>query len=237
MITIQVNARVMITTNIDLSDRLINGQISTVKYISINQNEVNAIYVAFDNVSAGQIRINGNDLIARNNKRVPIKREETSIYTNKNNATSPAINNIQFRLALSWACTVHKVQGLSLNSAVISFGLEKQKLFSQEKIYVASSCVPDVKNLHLMETYNRNAFQVNSNVTSEYKRLRDSNYFIPCSTLNVNSSSLTVSLLNTRSLSRHIQDILKDKNLMENDLLCLTVIQFCHENDVSDIKH
>ena len=101
MITIQVNARVMITTNIDLSDRLINGQISTVKYISINQNEVNAIYVAFDNVSVVQIRINGNDLIARSNKWVPIRREETSIYTNKNKATSPAINSIQFRLALS----------------------------------------------------------------------------------------------------------------------------------------
>ena len=215
MITIQVNARVMITTNIDLSDRLINGQISTLKYISINQNEVNAIYVAFDNVSVVQIRINGNDLMARNNKWVPIRREETSIYTNKNKATSPAINSIQFRLALSWACTVHKVQGLSLNSAVISFGLEKQKLFNQEKTYVASSCVLDVKNLHLMETYNRNAFQVNSNVTSEYKRLRDSSYFIPCSALNVNSSSLTVSLLRTRSLSRHNQDILKDKNLME----------------------
>lgn len=88
MITIQVNARVMITTNIDLSDRLINGQISTLKYISINQNEVNAIYVAFDNVSVVQIRINGNDLIARNNTWVPTKREEESIYINKYSITS-----------------------------------------------------------------------------------------------------------------------------------------------------
>ena len=70
----------MITPNIDLSNRLINRQIGTVKYISINQNEVNAIYLAFDDVSAGQIRINGNDLIARNNKWVPIKREETNIH-------------------------------------------------------------------------------------------------------------------------------------------------------------
>ena len=67
----------MITANIDLLDRLINGQIDTAKYISINQNEVNAIYVAFDDVSAGQIRINGYDLITRNNKWVPIKKEET----------------------------------------------------------------------------------------------------------------------------------------------------------------
>ena len=47
---------------------------------------------------------------------------------------------------------------------------------------------------------------------------------------------MTVSLLSTRSLRRHLQDILEDKNLMENDLLCLTEIQVCHENDLSDIK-
>ena len=126
---------------------------------------------------------------------------------------------------LSWACTVHKVQGLSLNSAVISFDLEKQTFFNQGQMYVTLSRVTDIKNLHLIETYSRNAFQVNSNVTSEYNRLRDSSYSIPCSALNVNSSSLTVSLLNTASLRRHLQDILKDKNLMENDLLCLTEIQ------------
>ena len=90
--------------------------------------------------------------------------------------------------------------------------------------------------MHLIGTYNRHAFQVNSNVASEYNRLRDSSYFIPWSTLSVNRSSLTVSLLSTRSLRRHLQDIVKDKNLMENNLLCLREIQTCHENDMSDIK-
>ena len=42
---------------------------------------------------------------------------------------------------LSWACTIHEVQGLSLNSTVISFDLEKQKLFNQGQIYVALSRV------------------------------------------------------------------------------------------------
>ena len=42
---------------------------------------------------------------------------------------------------LSWACIVHKVQGLSLNSAVISFNLEKQNWYSQGRIYVALSRV------------------------------------------------------------------------------------------------
>ena len=48
---------------------------------------------------------------------------------------------------LSWGWRVHKVQGLSLNSAAISFNLEKQNLFSQGRMYVALSRVTDIKIL------------------------------------------------------------------------------------------
>ena len=88
-------------------------------------------------------------------------------------------------------------------------------------MYVALSRIRDMNNLHLIGTYNRSAFQVNSNVTSEYNKLRESCYFVPLSTVDMNSNCLTVTLLNTRSLRRHVQDIAKDKNLMENDILCL----------------
>ena len=89
LLKVKVNARVMITTNIDLLDSLINGQIGTVKYISINQNEVNVIYVAFDDVSAGQIRINRDDLIARNNKWAYQKGRDINIhYCVEKNITS-----------------------------------------------------------------------------------------------------------------------------------------------------
>ena len=131
----------------------------------------------------------------------------------------------------------------SLQSARFKFklscyrlGFGKQKLFNQGQMYVALSHVTDIKNLHLIGTYNQNAFPVNSYVTSEYDRLQESSYFIPCSTLNMNSSSLTVSLLNTRSLRGHLQDVVKDKNLVENNPWCLTEIQVCHENDISDIE-
>ena len=236
LLKVTVNARVMVTTNADLSDRLINGQIGTEKYFGLNQNEVDTIYVALDDTSAGQKRINGNDVIARNNRWVPIRREETSIYISKNKTTSPAINRTQFPLMLSWACTVHKVQGLSINAGVISFDLERQRSFNQGPMYVALSRVRDMNNLHLIGTYNRSAFQVNSNVTSEYNRLRESSYFVPLSTVDTNSNCLTVTLLNTRSLRRHVQDIAKDKNLMENDLLCLTEVQICQQNNLADIE-
>lgn len=71
----KVNSRVIVTTNVDLSDRVIDGQRGTMKYFAIDRNEVETIYVAFNDISAGQKRINGNDIITRNNKWVPIKRK------------------------------------------------------------------------------------------------------------------------------------------------------------------
>ena len=46
----KVNTRVIVSTNTDLSGRLINGQIGTVNYFAINQNEVESIRVAFDDI-------------------------------------------------------------------------------------------------------------------------------------------------------------------------------------------
>ena len=47
VIKIKVSSRVMLTVNVDLSDRLVNGQLGTVKHISKNLNgEVTKIYTS-----------------------------------------------------------------------------------------------------------------------------------------------------------------------------------------------
>ena len=94
--------------------------------------------------------MSGGNVIAKNNKWIPVKREETSIYLNKYKATSPAIKRTQFPLVLSRACTVHKVQGLSLTSAVASFDSEKQKSFNEGQIYVALSRVTSITMFFLL---------------------------------------------------------------------------------------
>ena len=49
---------------------------------------------------------------------------------------SPVIKRSQFSLMLAWACTVHKVQGLSLRKIVVSYELLKQRNFNHGQIYV-----------------------------------------------------------------------------------------------------
>ena len=45
----------------------------------------------------------------------------------KKNKLQPCIKRTPFPLALSWACTVHEVQDLSLDEGVISFDLHRQR--------------------------------------------------------------------------------------------------------------
>ena len=68
LLELKVNATVMLTTNINIEDRLINGQMGTVKHIEIKENEVRTIYLELDNKCAGQIRMSGSDVVAKNNK-------------------------------------------------------------------------------------------------------------------------------------------------------------------------
>ena len=82
----------MITANIDVSDRLANGQLRTVKHLETKEKKISTIYLALDDTLMIRTRINGNDIIAKNNKWVPIGRHEVAIYLNcKYKTTSPTI--------------------------------------------------------------------------------------------------------------------------------------------------
>ena len=59
-----------------------------------------------------------------------------------------SIERIQFPLIPCWACTVHKVQGLTLCEAVISLG---PKLFQAGQAYVALSRLTSIDGLYLVD--------------------------------------------------------------------------------------
>ena len=110
-----LNAKVMLTVNININDRLINGQMGTVCKINTdNEGQVVKIYIKFDDEKTGLKIVNSNDVIAKRNNWVPIERVEASIKLKVNKDSLPIIKRTQFPLELSLACTVHKGQGLSL---------------------------------------------------------------------------------------------------------------------------
>ena len=92
-------------------------------------NHILKIYIKFDDAQTGLKQIDS-DSFARQHRWVPIENAEASFVIKANKDRSLAIKRTQFPLMLAWACTIHKVQGLGLDRAVISFKLLEQRSFN-----------------------------------------------------------------------------------------------------------
>ena len=73
--------------------------------------------------------------------------------------------------------------------------------------------------MHLIGKFNKRAFKVNLSSKEEYQRLRQESLLEQLPVMSLAEPTLTISLLNTRSLEKNTADILKDKNLLSNDIL------------------
>ena len=236
-VDLKKEARVMLTTNVCVDDRLSNGQLGTVRKIAINnQNQIEKIYIEFDDSRVG-LKARNNDRCAYEHNWVPIERVEANIKIRANKDSSPSIKRTQFPLMFSWACTVHKVQGQTLDKVVFSFELEKQRSFNSGQIYVALSRVTLLNGLFLVGTYKPNAIKADKKAVLEYERMRTDCILEPTQDCNpVRPKPLTVAVLNTRSLSKHAVDIACDCSLVDNDILCLTETQLLPAQQTSHIE-
>ena len=90
-------AKVMLTLNVNLKDRLVNevGKVMTFKFIG---SDVKVIYVKFNDVDAGKVTMQ-HDRLASPKNWVPIGKVETS-FSIKTNNTYPCIKRTQFSLML-----------------------------------------------------------------------------------------------------------------------------------------
>ena len=168
--------RVMLTTNIDIADRLINGQMGTVIKIALNEKtqKPNIVYIKFDDSEAGRNAITKHsNSFAHHNNVVPIEPVLAKIKIRPGKPSSPEIQRTQFPLTLGYACTVHKVQGLTLKKVVVSFELLKQRAFNYGQIYVALSHSTSLQGLHILGNIEMKHVKANPKVHQEYERLRE----------------------------------------------------------------
>jgi len=227
-ILVKENCRVMLTTNIDNNDRLINGQMGVIKKIAVNQstNKPSVIYVKFDDSQAGTTAIEKwPDKYARENAAVPIQPVLTRIKVRPGKPSSPEIQRIQFPITLAWACTVHKVQGLTVNEIVVCFDLHRQNHFNYGQIYVALRRVTSLQGLHVIGQLENKHIRANPKVHAEYDRLQQQADTPSSSSTISDAQNLQVCFLNIRSLRKHSIDIKHDKSLTNCDVLALTETQ------------
>ena len=86
------------------------------------------------------------DHFAQQNCFVPLQKCDGDTPIRKGSISS-IIKRTQFPLMLSWACTIHKVQSLSLEEGVVNFDLQIQKTFGQSQMYTALSRVSSYDKL------------------------------------------------------------------------------------------
>ena len=97
------------------------------------------------------------DATAWQHHRVPIKKPE-ELFGSRKNRKQPSVKRTQFPLTLPWACTVHKIQGLTLAEGVgvsEGFTLESQKSFNQGQMFVALSKITSISELYLIRKYSK----------------------------------------------------------------------------------
>ena len=143
-VSLAVNARVMLTTNLDVSDGLSNGVLGTVADIVKGQmphHQPEYICVRFDNSSVG-INVRTQNPLRIGPDIVIIKP-----YTEQFRHEGVNHTRLQYPLKLSWACSIHKTQGMTLKSAAVSL----KNIFQPGMAYVALSRVTSLTGLHLLD--------------------------------------------------------------------------------------
>ena len=113
----------MINVNIDIHDILNYWQVRKVSSFAIVENIVKGVYIKFHDDKFGR-KIMSLDRFCFQNRLVPTEKIDAHIPIVKG-TSCPPFKRTRFPLALSWACTIHKVHGLSLEQSVISFNLKK----------------------------------------------------------------------------------------------------------------
>ena len=95
------------------------------------------------------------------------------------------------------------------------------------------SRVKFLDGLYFTGKYDKKAIKADKRAFAEYERMRRECVLSSPETLGkFPTSSLSIYLLNTRSLQLHVADIACDKDVRDSDILCLTETQLLPDHEI-----
>lgn len=248
LLLLKVGARIFVSSNIDVSDGLTNGVFGTVSGIissshinekGISVDEVSIVLVRFDSERVGR-EAKAKSLYKRiDAEAVPISRAEVAFKTTTaDHKKSVSIIRKQFTLVLSWAVTIHKVQGMTMDRIIVDMTMSKGK-FTKGQAYVAFSRVRTYEGLYLIN-YNWDQIKVCGWVKKEMDHLRRDRklpvlekgmiWSMPKESVCI--LNLNVQGLSAKSRSKYV-DLLCDVELQKADVVCLTETHLSCDNQIS----
>ena len=193
-IILGVGARVMVRSNIDVTDKICNGVCGTVKYIKFKHNcssttdvpndcEVSAttvdkVYILFDNDKVGKKIKHVCGKFCTPNCHlvgtVPISPLEKHFKCKKARKTNVWLKRFQLPFTLCWASTIHKCQGVTLKRAYIDLSGINWKA---GMAYTAISRLTSLAGLFLI-SFDPKCIRTDMAIVQEYERLRRSSEFL-----------------------------------------------------------
>ncbi|XP_025759938.1 uncharacterized protein LOC109197979 isoform X1 [Oreochromis niloticus] len=204
-------ARVMLTRNIDIQNGLVNGAFGKLLRVVYSENDQHIIKLGLkmDNETSGK------------NNRTPAD-DMVYIERAEENLKQKGVVRRQFPVKLAFACTIHKVQGMTTTSAVVSL----KSIFEPGMAYVAVSRVTSLSGLYLLDMEEKKIF-TNPEITAALENMRQANLDDMMPLLHVRqtlsrSEVFTIVHHNTEGLPAHINDIKSHHELCLADVLCLT---------------
>ena len=215
VLKVKKHARVMLTVNFDVCDNLSNGALGEIIDFKRNsRNEVEIIFVKFDNETAGEQHRKHNNF----DKQYPgmrataIKKMEFEFQLRKGSDSTATATT--FPLTLAWASTCHKIQGHTVKKPK-KLMLDLVCWLEPAMVYVALSRVQSLDQLYILEKLPVDKINPWVHAVAEMERLdlldeqRKKTY------------TFKLVSMNTNSLQAHYDDILVDNELVSSNVLCL----------------
>lgn len=204
-------ARVMLCKNVDISDGLVNGVCGTVTDIAYTPSSSafpKTIYVLFDDPQIGAQRCKHHPY--------PPAVTSTGIDPKEETVTARGSLRRQFPLKLAWACAVHKVQGLTVDKAVVSLS----KILAPGQAYVALSRVRSLSGLVITDFAEKAIYCKDSikEALTTVPRFSLEDY----SSIACPSDAFTVFCLNAQGLRAHSQDLALCTHPLRPDCIVVT---------------
>uniref|UniRef100_A0A672F4L9 ATP-dependent DNA helicase n=2 Tax=Salarias fasciatus TaxID=181472 RepID=A0A672F4L9_SALFA len=219
------DARVMLCKNVDVEDGLVNGACGTVTHIQLRRgdNFPQAVYVKFDDEKIGSQRRK-----KRSHAAVAC-RLSTAIDPVEEKATKRGGLRRQFPLKLAWACTVHKVQGLTVDRAVVCL----EKVFAPGQAYVALSRVRDLSGLIIMN-FKEKSIYCKDTIKEALDRMPP--FLIEQPRPSLDTPTLSVYLMNVQNLSRHLVDLVSCTQHLQPTCIAVTETWLTAQSSLDSVQ-
>ncbi|CAF2095939.1 unnamed protein product [Rotaria magnacalcarata] len=212
----------MIIKNICVNDGLANGVTGRiVDYIENNNSQVSHIKIKCDSANVGRLHriscpyCHGHDTICVTREIDTIDQQDNSFQSKKGKK--------QFPLRLSWAMTIHKAQGITVDQVVIS----TKDFFGSGMGYTALSRVRTLEGLFLIDLH-FDKFYCNENIDRVLSQMKEMKRKQPI--FQQSSNYLNILSHNIEGLKCNF-NAFRNHHLTQNaDLICLTETWLSYKN-------